>query len=145
MIKNNFGESLIGVIIGIFILSFIVLGITNLLINSKNIINTYENKKIINLIKNNSENILKKINTEDIQETEVFYLYKDIINKEFVIFTGSTNVGYKYIDEFGNKIDNLESFDGDIYSRIFWAERDDNSLGNNHQIIKMSIKKLLKN
>lgn len=145
MIKNNFWESLIWVIIWIFILSFIVLWITNLLINSQNIIDTYENKKIINLIKNNSENVLKKINTENIQETEVFYLYKDILNKEFLIFTGSSNIWYKYIDEFGNKIDDLESFSWDIYSRIFWAERDDNSLWNNHQIIKMSIKKLIKN
>lgn len=144
MIKNTFWESLIWIIIWVFILSFIILGVTNLLINSKLIIDTYENKKIISILKNNTENIIKKIDTSNINETEIFYLNKNTSTKEFEIFTWSTNYVYKYIDQYWNKVDDLANFEWNIYSRILWVERDDNTIWENHQIIKVSLKKLLK-
>ncbi|MDD2870501.1 MAG: hypothetical protein PHS49_00795 [Candidatus Gracilibacteria bacterium] len=144
MIKNNLGESLIGIVVGVFILSFIILGITNLLINSKTIVESYEDRKVLNLIKNNTENVIKNIDTSAIKETEIFYLYKDSTNKEFLVFTGTVNAGYKYIDQYGNKVDDLAGFSSDIYARTLWIERDDNSIGDTHQIIKVSVKKLIK-
>lgn len=145
MIKNNFWESLVWIIIWVFILSFIVLWITNLLINSKAIVEAYENKKITNILKNNTENIIKNIDTSNIKESEIFYLYKDTTFKDFLVFTWSSNVGYKYIDKYWNKVNDLSTYEWDIYSRTLWLERDDNSLGSSHQIIKVSIKKLIKN
>ena len=61
MIKNNKWESLVWIIIWVFILSFIILWVTNLLINSNTILETYDNKRIINLLKNNTENIIKNV------------------------------------------------------------------------------------
>lgn len=145
MIKNTFWESLIWIIIWIFILSFIILWITNLLINSKNIIDAYENKKIISILKNNTENIVKNIDTSSINETEAFYIYKNNIEpKAFEVYTWTTNANYKYIDQYWNYISDVVNYNWDIYSRILWLERDDNSIWENHQIIKVSVKKLIK-
>lgn len=144
MIKNTFWESLIWIIIWIFILSFIILWITNLLINSKKVIETYENKKIISILKNNTENAIKKIDTDSINETEIFYLYKNETTNNFEIFTWTTNANYKYIDKHWSHVDDIVNFNDSIFSRILWLERDDNTIWENHQIIKASIKKLIK-
>ncbi len=144
MIKNNLWESLVWIIIWVFILSFIILWVANLLINSKNIINIYDDKKIIGILKSNTETVIKKIDTSKIKETELFYLYKNTITNKYEIFTGSTNYIYKYIDKNWNKIDDLINFKWHIYSRELWLERDDNSTWNEYQIIKASIKKLIK-
>lgn len=144
MIKNNLWESLIWIVVWVFILSFIILWITNLLINSKTIVESYEDRKVLNLIKNNTENVIKNIDTSAIKETEIFYLYKDSTNKEFLVFTGTVNAWYKYIDQYWNKVDDLAWFSSDIYARTLWIERDDNSIWDTHQIIKVSVKKLIK-
>ena len=145
MIKNNNWESLIWIIIWIFILSFIILWVTNLLINSKDIVDTYDNKKIINLLKNNTENVIKEIDTSAIQESEIFYLYKNNSTYEFEVFTWTTNAEYKYIDKHWTKVDDLNAFEWDIYSRTLYLQRDDTTIWSDHQIIKVSIKKLIKN
>jgi hypothetical protein len=51
------------------------------------LIDTYENKKTISILKNNTENIIKKIDTSNINETEIFYINKNNETKEFEIFT----------------------------------------------------------
>ena len=95
-------------------------------------------------MKNNTQNVIKNIDTSAIQETEIFYLYKNTSINEFEVFTGTTNADYKYIDKYGTLIDDINTYEWDIYSRTLWLERDDNSLGEDHQIIKVSIKKLIK-
>lgn len=145
MIKNNNAESLVWIIIWVFILSFIVLWVTNLLINSKDIVDTYDNKKIINLLKNNTENIIKEIDTSAIQESEIFYLHKNNSTYEFEVFTWTTNAEYKYIDKYWTKVNDLTWTTDTIYSRTLLLERDDTSIWSDHQIIKVSIKKLIKN
>jgi hypothetical protein len=144
MIKNNFWESLIWIIVWVFILSFIIMWISSLLITSKDNINKFENKNTISILKKNTISIIKKINTNNILENEIFYLYKNNTTKEFETFTWTINVEYKYIDKHWTKINDLANFNWAIYSRILWLERDDTSLWNNHQIIKASIKRLIK-
>lgn len=145
MIKNTFWESLVWIIIWVFILSFIILWVTNMLINSKSIIDTYENKKIISILKNNTRNIVKNINTDSIKETELFYIHKDdAFTNNFLVFTWTINAWYKYINQNWDNISDVENYDWNIYSRMLWLERDDDSIWDSHQIIKVSIKKLIK-
>mgnify|MGYP006417184631 FL=1 len=144
MIKNTSWESLVWIIIWVFILAFIILWVTNLLINSRATLEVYENKKIISVLKNNTETVIKKINTDVIRETELFYLRKNNNFMEYEVLTWSTNSIYKYIDKQWNTVDDIINFEWDIYSRQLWLERDDNSIWDNHQIIKISIKKLIK-
>lgn len=144
MIKNNFWESLIWIIVWVFILSFVILWISNLLIKSKDTINKFKNKNNISILKINTINVIKKLDTSNILENEIFYLYKDNATKEFKILTWTTNVNSKYIDKNWNRVNDLANFEWSIYSRILWLERDDTSLWNKNQIIKASIKKLIK-
>ncbi len=145
MINNNKWESLVWVIVWVFILSIILLWVTNLLINSNDIIHTYNNKEILNILKSNTENIIKEIDTSNISESEIFYLYKNNSTYDFEVFTWANNVEYKYIDIYWTKVNDLTWFTDDIYSRTLLLERDDNTIWSNHQIIKVSIKKLIKN
>ena len=146
MIKSKIAESLIWVVIWVFILSFIILWITNLLINSISVVDEYENKRDINILKNNTINIVKNLDTSIIQETELFYLYKNESTNDFQIKTWSWNYFYKYIDRLWNHIpeSELANFSSNIYSRVLWLEREDTSLWESHQIIKASIRKLIK-
>jgi hypothetical protein len=142
MIKNTSWESLVWVIIWAAILSFIIFWILNLLINSKDTIHLYENKNIISLLRNNTENVIKKIDTSNVKEGELFYLYKDTFLKEYVIFTWTTNSSYKYIDAYWNKVDDLSNFNWNIYSRVLYIQKDYNTVWKTHKIIKTTINKL---
>jgi len=146
MLKNNSWESLIWIIIGVFILSFIILWVSNLLINNIWTINSYENKRDISILTKNTTNIIQKIDTTMVNETEIFYLYKNNTNKNFEIKTWSWNYEYKYIDKYWNKIEinDLALFPWNIYSRVLWLEREDTSQWEEHQVIKASIKRLIK-
>ena len=77
--------------IWIFMIAFIIMGISNLLINSKALINEYDNKKFVTILENNSNNIINKLDTSNLSVWTEFYVYKDSSLKEFVIFTWATN------------------------------------------------------
>jgi hypothetical protein len=83
------------------------------------------------------------MDTDAIRENEVFYIYKNKGWKKFEAFTWSSNAAYKYIDEYGNNV-NINTFEGDVYARTLWKERDDRSLDSENQIIRVSIRKLVK-
>ncbi|MBT3726369.1 hypothetical protein HOG21_01335 [bacterium] len=51
-----------------FILSFIILGIVNLIINTNKVVINFEEKKIVNILKNNTMNIVKNLDTTNITE-----------------------------------------------------------------------------
>nr|MDD3720761.1 hypothetical protein [Candidatus Gracilibacteria bacterium] len=139
MIKKNIkGESLVGVILAVALLGFVILGIANMLTYSDTVNYNYEIESNINLIKDNTLNILKKLDISPLQENETFYLYKDSINKSFLLFTGTTNEQYKYIDKYGEKVNPL-SFSGIIYERNILLEKKDIVLGNN--IFKINVTK----
>lgn len=107
-------------------------------------IDSYENKKTINILKNNTWKIITKIDTEWIREKELFYIRKDEVNKEFSILTWAINADYKYIDVNWSNIADVNTYNWAIFSRILWLERDDNSIWDSHQIIKVAIKRLIK-
>ena len=144
MINNNKGESFVWVIVGVFILAIAILGIFSLITYSRTLIYTYETNARVSILRNNLSNIVAKLDTSKILENEVFYIYQNQATQNFEVFTGSTNVEYKYIDKFGIKIDDLDTYDGVIYSRQLLLERVDTSFGENNQIIKWSIKQLVK-
>lgn len=144
MIKNSSWESLIWIIIWVFILSFIVFWITNLLINSKLIIENYDNKRVIYLLKNNTENILKNLELSNINENEEFYIYKNNELKEFEIFTWTLNQNYKYIDKYWNNIDDINLFQWDIYKRQLYIRKIQNILDLSTQSTEINIDKYIK-
>jgi hypothetical protein len=141
MIKNKKAETILSVIIWVFILTFVLLWITNLMIESNVIIDKFNKNRDINILKQNSINIIKNIDTSSIAENSIFYIYR---NKWASTFETQTWSEYKYVDRFWDYISDLTTFEWNIYSRIFYLERDDNSVWDVHQVIKASIKRLIK-
>ena len=143
MINNKKAETLMSVIIWVFILTFVLLWITNLMIESNIIVDKFNKTRDINILKQNSINIIKNIDTSNIPENSIFYIYRDKSNNKFEI-KDSNEPEYKYVDKFWDYISDLNTYEWNIYSRIFYLERDDNSLWDVHQVIKASIKRLIK-
>lgn len=142
--KNNVqAESLVGVIIGVFILSITLLWLGNLISYSNTSINLYSEVDITYLLKSNISNIIQQTDTSAVWENEIFYIYKDKVADEFVIFTGAINSEYKYINSLGDKVD-ASTYEWNVYSRLLWVEREDTSILDKNQIFKVSIKRLIK-
>lgn len=144
MIKKTSWESFVWIIVWVFILSIVILWVANIIIYSNNIIDSYSDYSKVTVLRENLTNIVKNIDTSEIRENEIFYVHKNNTSKEFEVFTGSVNSGYKYINEFWDTVPNIALYEWDIYSRILWLSREDTTLSNQDQIVKVSIRKLIK-
>lgn len=138
------GESFVWIVIGVFILSFVILWIANLLTFSVTTSTEYDDANRIFILKQNLTNIVKNIDTSGLKENEIFYIHKNSSTppKTYEVLTGSINEQYRYIDEHWNNIPDLENYEWNIYSQILWITREDISLNNQNQIIKVSITKM---
>jgi hypothetical protein len=123
MIKNKKAESLVWIIIAVFILSFTMLWILNIFGFNKWIEANYKDNIYAHIIKWNSENLIKKLNIPEMDNNEFFYIKKDTTNKTFTILTGSTNDEYQYIDYLWNKV-NPNNNPWKTYKRIFQFKAD---------------------
>lgn len=145
MRKTKKWESLVWIVIGIAILSFTILWIINVISYSMTLIDAFEKNTRISLLKNNLFHIVNQLDTSNIAENEIFYIYKNSSGSEFQIFTWTLNTEYKYIDENGNKVDDIVNFNWAIYSRALWLTREYGSdIGIKNQIVRASIKRLIR-
>lgn len=102
--KNKKWESLIGIVIAVALLWFVILWIANLIIYSNTVNENYEVTTNIELLKDNTLNSIQKTNIANIIEWENFYLYKDNWSKNFIIYTWASNIQYKFVDKFWDKV-----------------------------------------
>jgi len=123
MIKNKKAESLVWIIIAVFILSFTMLGILNIFWFNKWIETTYKDKVYSHIIKGNSENLIKKLDIPEMENNELFYILKDDTNKKFYILTGTTNENLKYIDYLWNNVNPNDNV-WKTYTRLFQFKAD---------------------
>lgn len=137
---NKYWDSLVWMIIGIFILAILVLWISVMISNSYNIMDTFEQKKDLNTLKNNTYKIISVIDSSKVNSQEEFYLYKDELNSEFKIFTWSINTQYKYINSNWETINNIENYEWNIFTRVLTLEKKDEKIPSNN-LIKVEIKK----
>ncbi len=144
MYKSKQAESFIGIMIGVFLISIVILGISNLLNYSGEIIRDYEDNTKITILKNNTKNIISTIDTSNILENEIFYIHDNSGSGSFVAYTGSANAGYKYINEYGQYLADPVNYDGAVYARQLWIEREDTSVWEQNQVIRASIRRLVK-
>lgn len=144
MLQSQKAESFVGIVVWVFILSFVMLGIVNILIFSTDVTARYNESNRIQVLKQNLTNVVKELDTSMIQENEIFYVHKNRAASNYEIYTGSTNEHYRYIDELWNTIPDVSNFDGDIYSQILWISTEDITFLEENQVIRASIKKLVK-
>ena len=145
MLQTRKAESFVGIIVWVFILSFVMLWIVNILIFSTDITTKYNETNRIQVLKQNLTNVVKTLDTSALNENEIFYIHKNrAAPNQYEIYTGSSFSNYRYIDELGNNVDNIDTFPWDIYSQVLWVSTEDISLLEQNQIIRASIKKLVK-
>lgn len=144
MIKSSKAETIVWILIWVFIISIVILWISNLINYSRVTILSYERTTKISILRENLTNIIKSIDISWIKENEIFYVYKNNTSKNYEIFTWSTYVEYKYIDAQWEKVNDIINYQGDIYSRLLWVEREDTSIENSNKLIRASIKRLIK-
>lgn len=117
MNSNTRWDSLVWIIIWIFILSFILVWMVNVIWYSKDISYNYENKIEENLIQKNSENIIEKLDKSSLNKQEEFYIQKDTWTKEFKIMTWAINKEYSYINKLWNNTSSWS--EGKIFQRVY--------------------------
>ena len=144
MLQSRKAESFVWIVVWVFILSFVILGIVNILIFSTDITLQYNESNRIQILKQNLTNVVKNIDTSSLWENEIFYVHKNRAASNFEIYTGSLNEHYKYIDQLWETIPDVNTFQWDIYSQILWISTEDITFLEENQIIRASIKKLVK-
>ena len=145
MLQTRKAESFVGIIVWVFILSFVMLGIVNILIFSTDITTKYNETNRIQVLKQNLTNVVKNLDTSNLSENQIFYVHKNRADpNQYEIYTGASFSRYRYIDELGNTINDVDNFPWDIYSQVLWVSTEDISLLEQNQIIRASIKKLVK-
>ena len=141
MIPNKKAESLAWILIWIMLLTFVVFGLYNLILYSVDTNLGFEESTTKGFLEDNTLNILHWINTDGIHEWSGFYIYKDNVSKTFEIFTGASNIQYKYINEFWEKV-NTGTYEWNIYEREAKIEKID--LVTNSKIYSVLIEKYYK-
>jgi hypothetical protein len=141
MIPNKKAESLAWILIWIMLLTFVVFGLYNLILYSVDTNLGFEESTHKWFLEDNTLNILYKINTDGISEWSGFYIYKDNVSKTFEIFTGASNIQYKYINEFWEKVD-TGTYEWNIYGREAKIEKIDSVT--NSKIYSVLIEKYYK-
>ena len=144
MLHTRKAESFVWIVVWVFILSFVVLWIVNILVFSTDTTARYNETNRIQVLKQNLTHAIKNTDTSALQENEIFYLHKNRATSEYEVYTGSSNSHNKYIDELGNRIDDVENFPGDVYSQILWISTEDITFLEENQLIRASIKKLVR-
>ena len=137
-------ESFVGIVVWVFILSFVILWIVNILIFSTDTTAKYNETNRIQVLRQNLTNAIKDVDTSSLLENEVFYLHKNRAAGNYEIYTGSLNENYKYINELGDTIDDVSTYGWDIYSQVLWLSTEDTTLIEQNQLIRASIKKLVR-
>lgn len=144
ILKRNRGETLVSVIIGVFVLAMVISGIAAILANNLAVENDYMRNNKLHFLEVNSTNIIRRLDTSNLDEKQVFYLEKNETGSVFLVRTWSTSLPYAYVNEAGSNITNTGSYTGSIYLRTFIVDQYDKSLKIGNQIIKWTIRELIK-
>lgn len=105
MKNNKRADTIAWIIIAVFILSFAMLWIVNVLDYNQNISDNYEKETDSYILKSNSENILKRLNIDHIEQDQKFWIYKNEGTNMYEVVTWTWNEMYRYVDKDGRKVD----------------------------------------
>ena len=102
---NKKAESLVWIVIWVFILSFVILWVVAVSNYSKTIISNFNRKTNLDLLTTDAYNIVWKLDTSSLIDWDVFYIYKNKATHKFEIKTDSQ---YEYVDNNYIKINNFD-------------------------------------
>ena len=105
MKNNKKADTIAWIIIAVFILSFAMLWIVNVLDYNQNITSNYEKETDLYILKSNSESIIKRLNIDHIQQDEKFWIRRNEATQRYEVVTWTWNEYLKYVDKNWRNID----------------------------------------
>lgn len=117
MFKNKKAESFAWIIVWVFILSFVILWIVNIITYSRNSVGWFETENIVANLKMNYESIIK---SSDIDFTwmssgDEFYLEKNPSLLTYTFLSWAIHTDHQYVDSIWIHITDTSTYEGDIY------------------------------
>jgi hypothetical protein len=137
------GETLVSVVVGTLILALVISGIAAMLSGNASLETDYQKNNAMLLMQASAANIVRKTDTSALNEGDAFYVWKDSATQTFRILTGASNANYEYVNSFG-ELTNSGTSKEPVYIRSFLVEKKDPSLGGGGQVIKASIRELIR-
>ncbi len=140
---NKKAESLAGIIIWVFILSITLLGIANIVAFSQESLYEVSQKMNIQSLNSTANTLSEYIDSSSVNVGEDFYIFKNTSTNTFEIFTGSSNQNYQNIDKNGEYVDDISTYSGAVYSRIFTLKSRNSFPSGDIDIIDFTLKPVL--
>ncbi len=140
MIKNKNWESLVWILMWMFILWLVLLWIANIILNSRELSYQALADSSIYFIKNNSINVLNSSDLSNLNIWEEFYINKDKNTQTINILTWSTNEPNMYVDRHWYKVDDINTFSWFIYTQTWKVTSINNNLWFEHIKYDLTIK-----
>lgn len=140
---NKKAESLAGIIIWVFILSITLLGIANIVAFSQESLYEVSQKMNIQSLNSTANTLSEYIDSSSVNVGEDFYIFKNTSTNTFEIFTGAVNQNYQNIDKNGEYVDDISTYSGAVYSRIFTLTARENFASGDIDIIDFTLKPVL--
>lgn len=140
------GETLASVLIGVFILTIVIAGLSSVLFTNKSFESDYERNNALFYLRNNASNVVRKVDTSGIQERETFYLKKDPVARTYTVLTGSSNSALSYVNARSEQVTNTGTYEGQVFLQMFYMDKRETVAGGSqsNQIIRAGIKELVR-
>ena len=123
MKNTKIWESLVWVVIWVFILSFSLVWIINILNFNKDVSLEYADYINKYILEWNADNVIKKLDITNLDKNEKFYVYKNDITKEFEILTWTLLSDYKYVNKLWRYVW-IDTEDWNIY-KVEYTKKED--------------------
>lgn len=119
MLVTKKAESLVWIVIWMFILSFVLLWIGSMIWSSNSLILEFNREVNLDFLTSSSNIIIDNLDVSSFSDGDIFYVHKDTYSNSYDVYTWILNSEYKYIDKHWNKVDDISDFSWDVYTRIF--------------------------
>lgn len=143
MKNSKKAESLAWIIIWVFILSLTLVWIANIVTFSQQSLYEISEKKNLQWLNSTANTLVEKLDTQYINVGENFYMYKNTSTNNYDVFTGATNQSYQYINNNWEYVDDISSYSGAVYSRIFTLSSRSTLQSGDIDIVDFTIKPVL--
>ena len=135
---NRRWETFSGIIVGVTIIAIVIGSIAKIFSLQYQIEDEYLREEAISILRNNSHNIAKKLDTSNLIENESFSIYQDRSQRKFLIMTGASVADYRFVDAYGKRIERVDQFPYPYFSRLFYLDVSSSAPVQN-QIIRVEI------
>lgn len=137
MISSQKWETIISVVVIVAIISIVLVSLFKIIEYDNELNFQYDKTNYISVLEKNTNSLIKQVDTSNVKEKEIFYLYKNA--SDIIALTGSENIDYKFINYLGEYV-NSGSYLWAIYSRFCLVEKD----APEWQMIKCSVKEMIR-